>query len=363
MRRTSRSIHTLLLAWVIFQSHVLSQVIKTDSTQSSSGLFAYPVLFYSPETRWAYGAAMTVFHRSERNRRPSTWIPLFIYTQNKQIISTVTSDLYGPGEKWHFFAWIGYYDYPDKFFGIGSQTTDSQKESYAAKRFILRLIPKWRIQNNLYAGVQYEGMHQQLYDLEEDGELILKKLPGTRKSVYSGFGCMLSWDTRDNIYFPVKGRYHQVELSWFHPVFGSDFNFQRAAFDFRRYLHIRSNQTVAIQILAQMIFGVAPFQSLSDIGNAQIMRGTYEGRFRDNHFLGTQAEYRFFILGPLGAVLFGGVGDVAHRLNDFQIHSLKYSIGFGFRLNINPEERMNVRIDFGYGKNTSGLYIEIGEAF
>jgi outer membrane protein assembly factor BamA len=363
MRRIHRSIQTLLLVWAIYQSNGAAQVSKTDSSQSSSGIFAYPVLFYSPETRWAYGAAMNVFHRGMRSHRPSTWMPMLIYTQNKQIIAKVTVDLYGPGEKWHFFAWTGFYNYPDRFFGIGSQTTELQKESYTAKRFILRLTPKWRIQNNVYAGIQYEGMHQQLSDLDEDGELILKKLPGTRKSIYSGFGCLFNWDTRDNIYFPVKGRYHQIELSWFHPLFGSDFSFNRATFDFRRYLYIRPDQTVAIQILAQMIFGVAPFQSLSDIGNAQIMRGTYEGRYRDNHFLGTQAEYRFFILGPLGAVLFGGVGDVAHRFNDFQIKALKYSIGFGLRLKINPEERMNIRIDFGYGKNTSGFYIETGEAF
>ena len=306
---------------------------------------------------------MTVFHRCADNRRPSTWIPLLIYTQNKQIISKVAMDLYGPSENWLLSALSGYYDYPDRFFGIGNQTTDQQKETYTARRFILHLTPKWKIQDNVYAGIQYEGMHQQLSDLQKDGELYQKKLPGSRNSVYSGFGFLFSWDTRDNIYFPVKGSFHQFEFSWFHSAFGSDFNFKRATFDIRRYLLIRDKQILAVQVLAQMIFGIAPFQALPAMGNSQIMRGTYEGRFRDNHFLGTQAEYRFFFFGPLGAVLFGGIGEVAHRPADFQIKSLKYSAGFGFRLNIDPEERMNLRIDFGYGKNTSGLYIEIGEAF
>ena len=363
MKLSHNLIQILLLIGFLFHGQCLCEITKTDSSRSSSGLFAYPVLFYTPETRWAFGAAMTVYHRSVNNRRPSTWIPLLIYTQNKQIITRITSDLYGPNEKWQLLAWIGYYDYPDRFFGIGNQTTDQQKETYTAKRFILHLTPKWKIQNNVYAGIQYEGMHQQLSDLEENGELNKRRLPGSRKSIYSGLGCLISWDTRDNIYFPVKGRFHQIEFSWFHSAFGSDFNFKRATFDIRRYICIRTRQALAFQVLALMIFGIAPFQSLPDMGNSQIMRGTYEGRFRDNHFLGTQAEYRFFFWGPLGAVLFGGVGEVAHRLVDFKINSIKYSAGFGFRLNIDPEERINLRIDFGYGKNTSGLYIEIGEAF
>ena len=76
-----------------------------------------------------------------------------------------------------------------------------------------------------------------------------------------------------------------------------------------------------------------------------------------------QAEYRYSFTARLGLALFAGIGDVAHQMNDFQLNQIKYSIGFGFRFTINPEELLTVRLDFGYGKNSSGFYVEVFEAF
>ena len=76
-----------------------------------------------------------------------------------------------------------------------------------------------------------------------------------------------------------------------------------------------------------------------------------------------QAEYRYWFTSKLGLALFGGIGDVAHQFNDFQLNQFKYSVGFGFRFTINSEELLTVRLDFGYGKNSSGFYVEVFEAF
>jgi hypothetical protein len=37
--------------------------------------------------------------------------------------------------------------------------------------------------------------------------------------------------------------------------------------------------------------------------------------------------------------------------------------GAGIRFAWNPEERVNLRLDYGWGNNTSGLYITVTEAF
>ncbi|MBN2104509.1 BamA/TamA family outer membrane protein [bacterium] len=335
---------------------------KTDSTQTK-GFFAYPILFYTPETRLAYGAAMTVFTRDPKNTRPSSWIPMFVYTQNKQIIAKLLANLYGKEEKWQLDAWLGYYDYPDKFFGIGNQTTDDQKESYTAERVVIQLSPRWHIQSGLYVGVQYEFMHQQLSELKEDGTLILGNIPGSHKSQYAGIGALISKDTRDNIYFPVKGYYYSLQYAGFGSLLGSDFSFQRLNVNLRQYLPVRTRHVMAMQFYSQMIFGTAPFQTLSGFGGTQIMRGYYEGRYRDNHVLVLQTEYRFFFTELLGAAFFGNAGEVAHDFSHFQINQFKYSVGFGFRFCINPKEKLNLRLDVAYGKNTSGYYVEIFEAF
>ena len=43
--------------------------------------------------------------------------------------------------------------------------------------------------------------------------------------------------------------------------------------------------------------------------------------------------------------------------------SLEYSVGFGLRFAIDPKEKINLRVDFGFGKGTSGVYVGAIEVF
>lgn len=93
------------------------------------------------------------------------------------------------------------------------------------------------------------------------------------------------------------------------------------------------------------------------------MRGYYQGRYRDNNILVLQTEYRMPVWQRFGCVAFGGVGDVSHKMSGFSTNSLKYTYGFGLRFQLNPKENINLRLDFGFGKETFGLYLALGEAF
>jgi len=50
-------------------------------------------------------------------------------------------------------------------------------------------------------------------------------------------------------------------------------------------------------------------------------------------------------------------------MENFELRKFKYSVGGGIRFLINQKEKLNIRLDFAYGKNSSGMYITIGEAF
>ena len=66
---------------------------------------------------------------------------------------------------------------------------------------------------------------------------------------------------------------------------------------------------------------------------------------------------------PGRVVVFGGVGDAADELDDLKLKDFKYSYGFGLRYVFDENERLTVRADFGFGKNTSGVYSAMQEAF
>jgi hypothetical protein len=109
--------------------------------------------------------------------------------------------------------------------------------------------------------------------------------------------------------------------------------------------------------------GNPPYSSLSLMGGESLMRGYYLGRYRDNHMLALQVEYHSPQWKRAGVVVFTGLADVAARFNDFRLRDLKYSVGFGLRYMINPEEKINLRLDFGFGKESFGVYMKILEAF
>jgi len=57
------------------------------------------------------------------------------------------------------------------------------------------------------------------------------------------------------------------------------------------------------------------------------------------------------------------MGDVAGIFSDFGLKSVKYSYGIGFRYILDKEEKINLRVDIGFGQNTSGFYFGVEEAF
>jgi hypothetical protein len=93
------------------------------------------------------------------------------------------------------------------------------------------------------------------------------------------------------------------------------------------------------------------------------MQDTY-GRYRDRHMVAGQAEYRLHVWRRVGVDAFVGAGQVTPRLDAVALSDLHYSVGYGLRILRDPQERMNLRIDMGCGRNgASGLYFTVGEAF
>jgi len=101
---------------------------------------------------------------------------------------------------------------------------------------------------------------------------------------------------------------------------------------------------------------------LPGVGGQNVLRGYYEGRYRDNLMAVVQAEYRFPVWKRLGATVFGGVGNVSSRFDNFAVGDLKYAGGAGLRFRVSPEG-VNLRLDYAVTPNSSGTYITIQEAF
>lgn len=76
-----------------------------------------------------------------------------------------------------------------------------------------------------------------------------------------------------------------------------------------------------------------------------------------------QAEYRVELRGRLGAAAFFGAGEVARQWANLRSDALKPGGGAGLRFRLTKQSHINLRIDYGWGIGSRGLYLGVGEAF
>ncbi|MCR5887400.1 hypothetical protein LRS06_06320 [Hymenobacter sp. J193] len=95
-----------------------------------------------------------------------------------------------------------------------------------------------------------------------------------------------------------------------------------------------------------------------------MMRGIYEGRFRDRQLLAAQVELRQQLFWRLRGVVFGSAGQVQPQVTDFRPGEFNLAGGAGLRIDVNRQDRLSIRIDYGVGSGqSSGLYFAFNEAF
>lgn len=364
-----RSFHlaVLILFYVMGATTSFAQSAPTDSTESKrSGWAGFPFVFYTPETKTGGGGAINYFFReagSGANARPSSFVPVLVYTQKSQISGSVFTDLYWQQEKYHVTSMISYAKWPNQFYGIGNNTAASEKEDYTQQALALDLSLLRRVRHGMYLGVQYQFLHSNLVEVENGGRLTQANVIGAGEGTASGIGALLSWDTRDNIFTATAGSFYQLAARMAHERLHSDFTFTNYQIDLRQYFPLTASHVLAVQGYMNIINGEPPFYLLSQLGGQNLMRGYYQGRYRDKNMLAVQMEYRLPLWKRLGAAGFAGFGEVAPEIRRFAAKSLKPSVGMGLRYLLVPEEKINLRMDLGWGKDSSGFYLAMTEAF
>ena len=209
-------------------------------------------------------------------------------------------------------------------------------------------------------GVQYDLSDMTIQDTDDDGQLQYCKTNG----VISGFGFKAKFDTRDSNIYPTKGVFIRADYLLYNNRFGSKYNYSKTEFDFRNYFYIYNKKLLfSYQFYSEFINGNAPIQVLPALGGSNLLRGFFANRFVDNILLTFQPELKIKITNSIWLALFTGVGNVYDSLEDVDLKEIKTATGFGVRIKIKDNPRMNFRIDFAYSNESQGTYFTLMEAF
>ena len=368
----------IVLLVIIIAPLVFSQTEKPDTlviekpdTVGVGGAdwFAYPYIFYSPETNLAFGGGGIVYFKlsDQTDAKSSSITPSFYYTVNGQYDITIIPELYLFEDKLKIWSKFNYASFFDRYYGVGNSTAEIENDKYLQDNFQaqIKLQPKL-FDERLNIGINYEIRNMSVVDKKgnpylEDTTLTIT---GREGGLTSGIGLAISWDTRDNNFFPSTGGYYEAYASNFSEFLGSDFDYSKNVIDLRHYLNPTSDHVIAIQSYLLMESGTPPFYDLGLLGGSKLMRGTILGRYRDKTYYVVQTEYRMpQLVWKFGLILMAGFGDVAPALGKIQISTVKPTYGFGIRFRIDELQKVEVRMDVAFGKGSSGVYFDINQAF
>jgi outer membrane protein assembly factor BamA len=181
----------------------------------------------------------------------------------------------------------------------------------------------------------------------------------------AGAGPNVQADFRDNPFSPQKGWYADVYYARLGSWLGGTHAFNEVQVDLRCYLPLRKPfQVLAFQAFGNFTQGSVPFRELPRLGSSFLMRGYFEGRFRDYNYLAAQMEWRQPLYKWLHASAFMAVGEVAPEIRLFNTQSLKSAAGVGLRILLNKKESVFARFDFAVNnEGGTGFYIRINDAF
>jgi outer membrane protein assembly factor BamA len=355
---------------ILVPSIALSQANSTaDSTsQIKSSLNAYPYAYYTPETQLAFvaGGVYTFYTKKDSLLNPSNFTLSAYYATVKAYQFSLVSNLFFNRNRMAFYFDVVYGHYVERFYGIGNDTPDlGDKAEYVLDNvgglIDFEVPPLVFISNR--AGVVFEYRDYSIVDAKENPYLQSDSIPGSTGGVISGLGLVYIWDTRDHVFFPNSGGLTKTTFLIYVKGLGSDYKFTWFEVNGRHYWSFAPDHVLAWQIYASVTEGNTPFFKLPALGGARLMRGYFYGRFRDNKYFTTQFEYRQYFWKRFGFVAFFGIGDVADKMTDFSLKRFKPTYGIGLRYLFSKEEKINLRVDLGFGQDTNGIYFGIEEAF
>lgn len=352
---------------VVKKDNVIQKVIRYfDDTNKVKEEKKFDISFiggphYSNETKLGLGLLASGLYRVDRTDKTLQPSDVSIYgditTSGFYKIGIYGNTIF-PEDKYRINADVSFSSFPSKFWGVGYDAGKNDDYSkYINKEIKVHADFLARVADNLYigAGGRFRNIQGNKFKREGWGE-------GLKPTVTAaGLAAIASYDSRDFILNPSKGGYVKFEYNFLPEFLGSTKTTHRYEFDARYFKSVWKGGILAMNLGGIFTQGDVPWSMLAQMGGSVRMRGYFEGRYRDKNFVQTQVELRQHVYRRSGVVLWVGAGNVFPRFDDFKFKQTLPNVGVGYRWEF--KKRVNVRLDYGIGRDDSGFYFSMNEAF
>lgn len=328
----------------------------------------YPAVGYDPSSGVELGMMPIItippkqgFSRS-KYYRPSTIFTRFSYSTKNWVSFAADFKVYTPKEYVvnHLFE---IQNIPESYYGIGYNDEFENATRYMSFRYGMRGDASKGTWENWQLGVKYDFNYASVSDVE--GLLLHDSVIGYKGGMVGGLGPIISYDTRDDADYPLKGAYYSVSSMYYPALTEQNYVFAKNTVDFRHYLNPVFDFVIAMQVFGEFTRGDVPFYLLPRLAGKDRLRGfSHRSKYVDNSVVFSQVEIRKHLFWKLGAVAFASVGNAIPDIQTDPSQNLKYVYGFGGRFAASSDSKINFRLDMGFGSNGDvGVFMTAREAF
>lgn len=326
------------------------------------------VLAPIPQSNPTLGSGLTlvgmVLYTPEGSERAWTTGAAGMYTDSQSWGVGVFQKAYLMDDRLRVTAAAGYGRFNIDFYGVGGDAGSRDRYVQLEQRAGVGLGQAlWGVQPELFLGPRLQVISltstlrtPPIPDLGIDPAEL--SVHGTSVSL----GPSLEYDTRDSEYGTRSGVYATADWMFAGEAIGSDFHYSKGQFAANYYRPAGDNAVLAARAYACSASD-APFFDLCLYGSHNDLRGYAGGQYRDTAMGTAQVEYRRHLFGRFGMVLFGGAGFVSPGWSDLNEATFLPAAGAGLRVEVSKEYHLNLSVDAAVGRESTGLYLYIGEAF
>jgi hypothetical protein len=352
--------------------------------QRSKVVIVTPSIGSKPSTGLNAGVAghVAFFLGDPDTTHISTLVGGLKVSTKKQALGNIRFATFSDHDRWFFQGDNRLSRTSQDTYGIGGDTlaTDAENMKFNLRRFYETAYRS--VKAGLFVGVGLNVSHysdvrpgtgaQTTWGQSEYVTYNLNHGFAVEQQTSSGTSIGLIYDTRDNAINPQRGVLASASYRTFYEGFlGGDSTWQGLYVDARTYKTLTKDarHKLAFWFLGDLVTGgTAPYMDLpSTAVDERSARGYGEGRYRGEHLLYGEVEYRGALTssGLVGIVAFLNTSTVDNTESGQRLfESFAPGVGFGFRILLNKRSKTNLCSDFGWGKNGSrGFYLAIQDTF
>ncbi|WP_035879304.1 BamA/TamA family outer membrane protein [Cupriavidus sp. BIS7] len=337
----------------------------SDFLLNHKGALPVPMVITEPAIGYGFGLGLMFFSESmaeaaaearASGKGPAPPNITFVggaYTENGTWAAGAAHFHTWDGDRIRYLGGIGKVDANLEYFGLSNQARAYELQGFGLVQQLLFRVGD----SHWYIGPRY--VYADTSATFKFGNTAGELGPFERDQRIGKGGIVIDYDSRDNIFYPNKGSYAELEAQFARAGFGSTQTFDM--YNARGFTWLPFARTLILGLRGDTRFstGDVPFYAQPYVD----LRGVQKGRYQDRNAVVTEVELRWDVTPRWSLLAFSGAGKAYGRWHDFSDASTVVSVGGGFRYMIARKLGLAMGIDVAHSRDQNAFYIQVGSAW